>query len=631
MSYQVLARKWRPQTFDEVVGQRGVTDTLRNAIASGRIAQSFIFAGARGVGKTTTARILAKALNCVNGPTAAPCGACDACVEIAEGRDMDVLEIDAATHTGIDNVREVIISGLGIRPVRDRYKIFIIDEVHQLSGASFNALLKSVEEPPPHVVFMMATTELHKIPDTIRSRSQEFEFRTIGSRAIADQLRRIAAAEGLQVEPAALQLLARSAEGSLRDAESALDQVLAFAGETITTGDVVAVLGLVGRDLLLDVVETVADEDAARVFDLVGRATEAGLDLRLLARELSRVVRDMMVVAIDPARLTDPEFTPDGDVDRLRALAARFSREDLLRAFDVIARAELDVRTSAQPRYALEMALLKWVHLRKLAPLGDVIQALESGRQVATTKGGGPSRASGPAPDPVPPRVAARPPEGARADPPATQAPPSRITPAAEKVAAVRRAATTLEHRRPAPGGSERDTPAAGAERPPREPAPAPVTPAPAPAPPALAPVTPTPTPTPVASAPASVDPAFKEAFLEEIRRVQLLLHRTVVAQAARIDVEPGAVVFAFGRAQRGLRTTLEQHRVELEAIAERVAGRKLAVRAVEVDAAGSSAPAAGDDPGRATLMARAAAEPAVQNMLDVFRAEIRDVEEIED
>ena len=198
MSYQVLARKWRPQRFDEVVGQKGVTQTLRNAIATGRIAQAFVFAGARGVGKTTTARILARALNCEKGPTPDPCGVCDTCVEIAEGRDLDVLEIDAATHTGIDNVREVIIDGLQVRPARDRYKIFIIDEVHQLSNSSFNALLKSMEEPPPHVVFMMATTELHKIPETILSRAQVFELRTIGTRAIVDQLRRIADAEKVE-------------------------------------------------------------------------------------------------------------------------------------------------------------------------------------------------------------------------------------------------------------------------------------------------------------------------------------------------------------------------------------------------------------------------------------------------
>ena len=233
MSYQVIARKWRPQQFDDVVGQQAVTRTLKNALKSGRLAQAFVFAGPRGVGKTTTARILARALNCENGPTGEPCGKCDACVEIAEGRDMDVIEIDAATHTGIDNVREVIIAGLGIMPVRNRYKVFIIDEVHQLSNASFNSLLKSIEEPPPHVVFMMATTELDKIPDTVLSRAQVYEFRTISTKAIADQLRSIVDKEGITVGEESLQLIARDADGSMRDAQSKLDQVIAFTGKTI--------------------------------------------------------------------------------------------------------------------------------------------------------------------------------------------------------------------------------------------------------------------------------------------------------------------------------------------------------------------------------------------------------------
>src|SRR5215210_1625061 len=268
MAYQVLARKWRPQRFDDVVGQQPVTRTLRNAIASGRIAQSFVFAGPRGCGKTTTARILARALSCDKGPTADPCGECDACVEIAQGRDMDVMEIDAASHTGIDNIREVVIAGLSTVPVRDRYKVFIIDEVHQLSTASFNALLKSIEEPPAHVVFMMATTELHKIPDTILSRSQVFEFRSIPMRAIGEQLRKIAEAEGIEVPDAALALIARSAEGSMRDAQSAFDQVISFAGQTITVDDVSTVLGLVGRDLLFDLIDAVVAEDAPAAFAL---------------------------------------------------------------------------------------------------------------------------------------------------------------------------------------------------------------------------------------------------------------------------------------------------------------------------------------------------------------------------
>jgi DNA polymerase-3 subunit gamma/tau len=373
MSYQVIARKWRPQKFDDVVGQNAVTRTLRNALASGRLAQAFVFAGPRGVGKTTTARILARALNCEKGPTPDPCGVCDACVEIAEGRDMDVLEIDAATHTGIDNVREVIIQGLGIMPVRDRYKVFIIDEVHQLSPQSFNALLKSIEEPPAHVAFMMATTELEKIPETILSRSQVYEFRTISGKAIATQLRTIVDAMEIEVSDDSLLLIARDAEGSMRDAQSKLDQVIAFTGKTIGPSDVATVLGLVGRDLLLDAVDAVANENAPAAFELAGRAVEMGYDLRAVCRELARTVRDLLVLSVDPSRVNDAEIAGEGDRDRLVALTKRFSREDLLRAFDLLARAEADIRTAVQPRYHLEMALLRWIHLRKLVSIEELI------------------------------------------------------------------------------------------------------------------------------------------------------------------------------------------------------------------------------------------------------------------
>jgi len=546
MSYQVIARKWRPQRFDDVVGQQAVTRTLGNALKSGRLAQAFVFAGPRGVGKTTTARILARALNCVKGPTADPCGVCDACVEIAEGRDIDVLEIDAATHTQVENVREIIVSGLGIMPVRDRYKVFIIDEVHQLSSHSFNALLKSIEEPPPHVVFMMATTELDKIPETVLSRSQVYEFRTIPTRAIVEQLRRIADSEGIGISDAALQLVARDAEGSMRDAQSKLDQVLAFTGSTVGDDDVAAVLGVVGRDLVFEAVEAVAREDAPAAFALAARAVESGADLRLVCRELSRVVRDMLVLSVDPSRIADPEIVAEGERERLTALVRQFSREDLLRAFDLLTKAEYDIRVAAQPRYHLEMALLRWIYLRKIVPIEDLI---------AGTGG----------PGPLP---------GA------------------------------------APSGSSRSTAA-----------PAGGSPAAAGGP-----------PPPVEASPASESRNLKDAVLAEVRRSKGVFYNTVVTQAQRIDVGVDRLTFLFAPGQRTLREVFEQHRTWLESVAQAAAGRRIAVVSAQDDAApapGEAQMASAPDR-KAALKARALADAGVKALLEVFPAEIRDVEEIQ-
>jgi DNA polymerase III subunit gamma/tau len=594
MAYQVLARKWRPQRFDEVVGQQAVTRTLRNAIGSRRIAQAFVFAGSRGCGKTTTARILARALNCETGPTPDPCGTCDACIEIAQGRDIDVLEIDAASHTGIDNVREVIIAGLSIAPARDRYKIFIIDEVHQLSTASFNALLKSIEEPPAHVVFMMATTELHKIPDTILSRSQVFEFKTIPTKAIGEQLRRIADAEKIDVPDAALALISRSAEGSMRDAQSAFDQVIAFAGQTITIEDVSTVLGLVGRDLLFDLIEAVIDEDGPRAFALADRAVESGHDLKLVCRELSGVVRDIMIVSVDPARAGDSELA-EGEQARLVELAKRFSREDLMRAFDVLAKAETDIRAASHPRYHFEMALLRWMHLRKLVPLTELMEQLGGADRSPT----------------APPRTV--PTGGGRIAPPRETSAPqvgSRVAPASGSRIA-RATEARVAPTRDAPIAPTRDSRIAPAGE---------------------ASVAPT----------GASGQALKDALLAEIRTGKKILYELSIACAQRIDVSTDAVTFTFGANQNAARGNLEQSRPWIEAAIQRLAGRRMNL--VVVQSAAPAAPASEAAPpaakpaaassekpktGGRDLQAEAMSSSAVQAMLDVFPAEIRKVEEM--
>ncbi len=475
--------------------------------------------------------------------------------KLPTGRDIDVLEIDAATHTGIDNVREVIVSGLSIMPVRNRYKIFIIDEVHQLSGHSFNALLKSIEEPPPHVIFMMATTELDKIPETVLSRSQVYEFRAIGTKAIADQLRLIVDEEGIQVGDESLQLIARDGEGSMRDAQSKLDQVIAFTGNTIGSDDVAAVLGLVGRDLVLDTIQAVADEDLPAAFELAGRSVDMGYDLRLVCRELSRVVRDLLVLSVDPARAQDPEIAGEGERERLKTLAGRFSREDLLRAFDLLTRAEADIRGAAQPRYHLEMALLRWMHLRKLVSIEDLIAGLP---------------------------VAGKPPAGPS---------PGRIP---------QRPAGTISA-----AGSPSSRTAPAPAQPPSPPTPA-----------------------------ASGDAGFKDALMAEIRKSKGVFYNTVIAQAQKIEVQATRVSFTFSATQRTLRDVFEQNRPWLESLAQQVTGRQIAVTSVQSAEPGTSgaqpvveAPVKTDR--KSTLKEQALADASVQALLEVFPAEIRDVEEM--
>lgn len=391
MSYQVIARKYRPQTFADLTGQEHITRTLKNAIDQRRLHHAYLFSGPRGTGKTTTARILAKALNCQTAVTSTPCLQCASCLEIAISRSLDVLEIDAASNTGVDNVRDVIINNIAIAPARDRYKIFIIDEVHMLSTSAFNALLKTLEEPPAHVVFIMATTELHKVPDTILSRCQQFEFRHITTEKIFGRLREIAVAEQVAISDEALREIARAGAGSLRDAQSALDQVIAFSGNRITEEDVTTALGLVSARTLGRFAEAIAAQDTTAILNLVEELVSRGYDLRNFARELMAYFRHLLVVK---SGIVSGEMlgVADVEVEQLKQLATLFSEEDLVRFFHLLAETEKGIKDSPYPRFQLEIGLIKLTQAARLRTLAELIARLEA---LEARLGEGPSSARG--------------------------------------------------------------------------------------------------------------------------------------------------------------------------------------------------------------------------------------------
>lgn len=376
MTYQVLARKWRPQTFEEIVGQTTVTRTLQSAILNKRIAHAYLFAGPRGVGKTTTARILAKALNCKDGPTPHPCCGCPSCLEIAKGNSIDVLEIDAASNRGINEIRELR-EIARYNPARDRYKIFIIDEVHMLTAEAFNALLKTLEEPPSYVAFILATTEAHKIPQTILSRCQQFDFKNISYRLISDRLKFIAAQENISVSDYALQQMAIASQGSMRDAQSTFDQLIAFGGKEIKDQDVASFLGLVDQALLDRFTYAVLNKEGENLLVMIDRLVDTGLDLQNFCRKLIAHFRNLLIIKVagaDESLLA----VPKSEHDSLIGQAQNFSEEDLLRFYDLLSKTESELKWSTQPRFHLEVGLLKLVQLRKLPSLEDLIKKFNS-------------------------------------------------------------------------------------------------------------------------------------------------------------------------------------------------------------------------------------------------------------
>ncbi|MDR3675840.1 MAG: DNA polymerase III subunit gamma/tau [Acidobacteriota bacterium] len=374
MSYQVIARKYRPQTFDDVVGQHLVTDTLKNAILTDRVAHGYIFSGGRGVGKTTTARILAKALNCIAGPTITPDGTCPSCVEITAGNSVDVQEIDAASNRGIDEIRELR-EAVRYLPSRDRYKIFLIDEAHMLTTEAFNALLKTLEEPPPRSLFMLATTEPHKLPPTIQSRCQHFAFRLLDYGEIYDRLRAVVADENVSADEGAISTLAQAAEGSMRDGLSLLDQVIAACGQHLDEKRVRQVLGVVPAALLADIMTAVDAADSRRVLEQVGQLAAEGYELAHFCGELTRFVRDLMIghsCGADSALIQ----VPTEQRKNIGEISGRFSEEDLSRFFNILLRAESEMRYALVPRFHLELALMKMVHARRLASLETLLSGL---------------------------------------------------------------------------------------------------------------------------------------------------------------------------------------------------------------------------------------------------------------
>jgi DNA polymerase-3 subunit gamma/tau len=374
MDFQVSARKWRPQKFSELIGQEHIVRTLHNAIGMDRVAHAYLFSGTRGVGKTTTARLLAKALNCAEGPTAEPCDQCNFCKEIRDGISVDVMEIDGASNNGVGEVRDLI-DNIQYSTSACRFKVYIIDEVHMLSKNAFNALLKTLEEPPPKVVFIFATTELTKIPETILSRCQCFEFKPLTHQQIIDQLQAICKHDGIQIDPHSLEEIAKNGAGSMRDAQSLLDQVIAFCGKEIDPGAVEAVLGIVGQNALAAFVDCVMQRDAAGLLQQVSEVIAHGKDLGYFCRDLIEYLRNLMLVKVagNAESLLSGQTT---HLDTLKKQATSFEPDELQQMFQVLSKAEMEMKRSSLPQILFEMAVLRLTDVRPMQEIDTLIDKI---------------------------------------------------------------------------------------------------------------------------------------------------------------------------------------------------------------------------------------------------------------
>ena len=614
MDYQVSARKYRPGTFDDVIGQSHVVQTLMNSIATKRIAHAFLFSGTRGVGKTTVARILAKALNCEQGPTGTPCNTCANCQEITQGTSVDVVEIDGASNTSVDDVREIR-ENVKFTPFRGQYRVYIIDEVHMLSNSAFNALLKTLEEPPSHVVFIFATTEIHKIPATILSRCQHYNFRRISKAEIVQRLRHVADQDGLTIEDRSLMALARASEGSMRDGLSLLDQIIAFGGNTIRHEDLEALLGAVPQERIRAMVEAVIQQDSAKALQVIAALLDQGHDVRAYCADLVEYVRNMLVAAVVPS---GPELrslieATEEDLTQLARDAERFTVEQLQELFRMYAAAEDSLRVSAHPRFVLETAAVRATRLLRTAEG----QPASGGLSVQPNK---------PAADR---RVVTQ--TSAQSQDKAVPSPAPVVKTTGVKVSQDNVAKTS-----PA-GGS---APKAPSVAPPREVAAPPArTPAVAPPAPALVPASTAPVQQePKATSAAEASAAAVEVNWEQFQEAVSTNHPNIapfLEMGRLVKIEGGLITLGFAKQATTARSMLEKedNLQALAALGEGLYGCAVRIRIVEVaEQDPGAAPTmkqirvAKEQEQRLILTQQAKAHPLVKQALEMFGGELAEV-----
>ena len=584
MDYQVSARKYRPGTFDDVIGQPHVVQTLVNSITTKRIAQAYLFSGTRGVGKTTVARILAKALNCEQGPTGMPCGICVNCTEIAQGHSVDVIEIDGASNTSVDDVREIR-ENVKFTPFKGIYRVYIIDEVHMLSNSAFNALLKTLEEPPSHVVFIFATTEIHKIPATILSRCQHYNFRRIAKTEIIARLRHVAKQDGIELEERSLAALARASEGSMRDGLSLLDQAVAFGGRSIVHAELETLLGTVPQELLRSLIQAIISQDSAAALRTLSQLIDGGHDLRAYCADVVEYLRNLLVVSVTPSQ--EWSVLIEASADDLAQLAAdkgSLTPEYIQQLFTLFTQAEDALRFSAHPRFVLETAAVKATRLLRKEAVAP--------EQPARAASSGPTQ-----------------PAAVRTEKMPTSRP-------------------------------------AGAPIPPRSTAPPAATPAPKPAPGRAAENTIQP-PSPEAAtrfpgAPTTVTPPPQAVTLDWERLQEEVGHSfpniaPFLEMGRLVAIEDNAVTIGFGKQATVARAMLEKadNIQSLASLCERMSGRPIRVRVVELTDTDPPGPtmaqirAAKEQEQKLVLLERAKAHPVVKQALEIFGAELADVRTI--